>query len=313
MTFDTTILNFTGIYEQESFYLSDKSSRFIDLKGISGTNCMCDDAAKEVLMGKMGESAEADKAPDGNVAMPEGCGVHFLDNGNYHYVSALYLSHIKEPFSLVVLDHHPDMQRPMFDILSCGGWILDVLEKNEYVRDVHIIGADRTLISEIPVEDRKRVRFYDAEDVFVYETGATIGAGDDSETNGNSGAGGGSVADVDSELLSHEGVRPCKVILPDVGYPVYLSIDKDVIRREEITTNWDQGELTRQQVLDFVEALITETAERAEDDSGTGPKTIRLLGVDICGECAPDQEGINIESAVRENDEFNRDILNVLM
>ena len=248
MSVETTILNFTGIYEQESFYLQDKSSHFVDLKEVAGTNCMCDDVAKELLLAKLGDAH----------------GVHFIDNGNYHYVSALYLNQVKEPFSLVVLDHHPDMQRPMFDILSCGGWICHVLDTNEYVRDVHVIGADEKLISELLPEDRERVKFY----------------GDLSE-------------------------------LPETEFPVYLSIDKDVISRDELITNWDQGSATREQVLEFTKALLQRETQCGEECSGAG-MACGLLGVDICGECAPDQEDCDLGAAVRGNDEFNSELLKLL-
>ena len=49
MSFDVRILNFSRIYEEESFYRKDKSSHFIDLYDISGTNCMCDDQAAEEI------------------------------------------------------------------------------------------------------------------------------------------------------------------------------------------------------------------------------------------------------------------------
>ena len=40
------VFNFSGIYDHESFYLEDKGSfNVLDMKEISGTNCMCDDAA----------------------------------------------------------------------------------------------------------------------------------------------------------------------------------------------------------------------------------------------------------------------------
>jgi len=144
------VLNFSGIYESEGFYKDLEEVRFLDFKDISGTNCMCDDAARDEIMKRIG-----DRLP---------YGLHFIDSGNYHYISALYSEMIKEPFSLVVLDHHPDMQRPMFDILSCGGWVLEVLDKNPYVRDVHIIGAAGNLIEELAPDDRNRVHFYDRVD-----------------------------------------------------------------------------------------------------------------------------------------------------
>ncbi len=199
---EITVCNFSGIYEQESFYKETKGALFLDLKDISGTNCMCDDYAKEILLKRL-----KTRGPSG---------LHFIDNGNYHYVSALFLKMVKIPFSLVVLDHHPDMQRPMFDILSCGGWVSDVLDKNEFVRDVHILGADRGLIDELDDKDAKKVSFYDPEDIF-----------------------------------SADGI-----FLPHTEYPVYFSIDKDVISRDELVTNWDQGSATKSHILEFTVELF---------------------------------------------------------
>ncbi len=36
--------------------------------------------------------------------------IHFIDSGNHHYMSKLWTDKITSPFSLVVFDHHPDMQ-----------------------------------------------------------------------------------------------------------------------------------------------------------------------------------------------------------
>ena len=137
-----SIFNFTNVYNKESFYRDDKSSiscsignatclNVIDCSKISGTNCMCDDGAMSEIRSIIREH---------EIGADE---IHFIDNGNYHYMSAIMLEQVKEPFSLVVFDHHPDMQPPMFgDILSCGGWVLYALENNPNIRDVHIIGAN---------------------------------------------------------------------------------------------------------------------------------------------------------------------------
>ena len=220
------------------------------MKDISGTNAYCDDTAREEILRRISEDySDAERS--------FARGIHFIDNGNYHYISALYTSLVKEPFSLVVLDHHPDMQRPMFDILSCGGWVLDVIQNNPFVRDIHIIGADRGLIDELDEKDRERAKFYDLEDVFFGSTG---------------------------------------ISLPKTENPVYLSIDKDVLKRSEIVTNWDQGELLVDELFGFVRALfITEKKCFGRD----------VIGVDICGECTPDQEECDISKAISGNDEFN--------
>ena len=272
MSFDVAILNFSKIYDQESFYRSDKSSHFVDLSGISGTNCMCDDEAKNEILKAISECGQLKQRDADSSFLPYG--LHYIDNGNYHYVSSLYLSRVKEPFSLIVLDHHPDMQRPMFDILSCGGWIVDVLDNNEFVRDVHIIGADRGLIDELPDADKTKVQFYDIEDIFGKEPDGSI-----------------------------------KVSLPNSSFPIYLSIDKDVIKKDELTTNWDQGEAEATQILELVRILKARSAGTGRDPK---EENLSLLGVDICGECAIDQEGVGLGRAVAENDEFNKKILEIL-
>ena len=243
MNNDIRVFNFSGIYDNESFYLNDKGSfNVLDMRGISGTNCMCDDSAILEIQKVFKEQ---------NVTPRE---VHFIDNGNYHYMSALLTGMLKEHFSLVVLDHHPDMQPPMFgDILSCGGWVKEVFDKNPYVKDIHIIGADRGLIEQLDETDRMRVSFYDIGDIFGAE-----------------------------------------MKLPETEYPVYLSIDKDVVSRDELTTNWDQGEMSTEQLLLFVKEI---TANR------------EVIGIDICGECSTDQEGCNIEKAIAENDSLNKALL----
>ena len=243
---DLTIFNFTGVYESESFYRDDKGSylcEFMDMKNISGTNCFCDDMARDQIREMI-----AEKGIDAR-------GIHFIDNGNYHYMSAIMLEQIKEPFTLVVLDHHPDMQAPMFgDILSCGGWVLDVIEKNPFVRDSHVIGADTGLVAKLDEETRNRAIFENE----PQERG---------------------IGGISEEL------------------PVYLSIDKDVLRRDELVTNWDQGEMTREELFSFVSELLEKR---------------NVIGVDVCGECALDQEEISVDDEIKRNNEFNIQLLNVL-
>ena len=151
------------------------------------------------------------------------------------------------------------MLRPMFDILSCGGWVLDVALKNEFVRDIHVIGADRKLIRELDEEAAQKAVFHDLEDVFYEEEGTVA------------------VKGIDSSL------------------PIYLSVDKDVISRDELVTNWDQGQALSDQVLKFTEWV-----------RGTEKG---LIGLDICGEFDLTASECDQESAIRGNDEFNRRVL----
>jgi arginase family enzyme len=53
---------------------------------------------------------------------------------------------------------------------------------------------------------------------------------------------------------------------------VWISIDKDVLPEDEVVTNWDQGHMPLDALLEFLRAI------RAKK---------RIIGADICGEYAP--------------------------
>ena len=124
-----TVQDFTGVYAEQPFMqglresaVTNKNIHWFGCTPIDGTDCYCDDEAQAILRRQI-ESV-------GNNTI----GIHFFDNGNYHYMSKLWTDQVQEPFDLVVFDHHPDMQPPRFEgILSCGGWIKEVLDHNKFV------------------------------------------------------------------------------------------------------------------------------------------------------------------------------------
>lgn len=127
-------INLSGVY--------DGCLREIDCKYIPGTNCYCDDAAKEVLQKRLA-----------NVPVNA---LHFMDSGNYHYLSYFFLERIKEDFALVLFDRHPDFQMPSFgDILSCGGWVKNAWDDFKNLKKVYMVGVDEGLfygLNDVPAE-----------------------------------------------------------------------------------------------------------------------------------------------------------------
>lgn len=122
-------MDFSGQYE-------GCEGKYVDCRNIQGTNCYCDDVAKEQLRELIA------------VYGPEG--VHFFDSGNYHYVSILWLEKVTEDFALVLFDNHPDMQPPSFgDITSCGGWVKEAIETLPHLKQVYMVGVDEQLLSEL--------------------------------------------------------------------------------------------------------------------------------------------------------------------
>lgn len=133
---DITVLDFSQIYEQETFY-EEREVRWVDCTDIRGTNCYCDQDAMRLIKQRTSEIS------------PEG--IHFIDAGNYHYASGIWMEKIAQPFDLVLIDHHPDTQIPVFDgLISCGGWVRQFMMNNDKIRDAVLIDASPKLCETVP-------------------------------------------------------------------------------------------------------------------------------------------------------------------
>lgn len=95
---DMILMNFTGIYEEECFY--NEEAVLLDFKEMDGVNGYCAEEAESKIKETI-KSYPLDA-------------VHFLDSGNYHYLSKFWLDRIEVPFDLLVFDNHTDMQAAAF-------------------------------------------------------------------------------------------------------------------------------------------------------------------------------------------------------
>lgn len=270
------IMNFTHIYEDETFYISEQKSStsrsceasstplsgpapvslaassglanaraasskpyILDFTTLSGTTGFCDDAAADEIRRRIADFPAR--------------GIHFLDNGNFHYLTRFWCEKISEDFALVVYDHHVDLRKPVFPgLMSCGSWIRDVLLRNSHCRAVLIIGPECAQADIIERELQSLV----AED-----------------QPPRSSAPARLCCFTEDDILDGRAARELPHILDALHLPVYISIDKDVLSRKVLRTNWDQG-------------IMTEAEFRHELDRFTMDPDIHILGVDICGEPA---------------------------
>ena len=244
-----SIFDFSGIYDYEGFYKEIESPRFICLKDVPGTNCLCDDMAAETIKKTFDEQVLCDKA------------LRFFDSGNYHYMSKLLADFVSQDFNLIVYDHHPDMQPSSFgSILSCGSWVMDTLDTNPFIKKVAIIGAADNLIEKVDPSYLNRVSFYTS-----HEAQERLKAGEG--------------------FFAMEG-----------ELPVYLSIDKDVLALEETVTNWDQGEMNLKDLYYHIDMIYN---------------FYKVIATDVCGECAPDQEGCDVAKAALSSSDINKGIFDI--
>ena len=205
---ENVILNMSGSLLDEGLDKILDNAKVADLSALEATNCYCDASAQEAVR----------KAVEG---MPA-CAVHWIDTGDYHYLSRFFLEKAAreygKPFALVLFDHHPDMQEPAFEgVLSCGGWARDAFTGIKELEQVLMMGINPDL--ELEILD------------LVFD----------------------GVLSVTSEDFKHTGDALSKDVLEMIsllepGIPVYISIDKDVLTRDYARTDWDQGCMTYAQL-----------------------------------------------------------------
>ena len=203
---EVVFLDFSHIYSEGTKEWVQEAKR-LDLSDINGTTMYCTREAEEEIRRRLEETG------------PEG--IHFLDNGNYHYVTKFFVEKIKQPFSLVLFDHHSDMQQPMIhDLTSCGSWAGELLQKNQFLKQLILIGPSRQSLKKIPKERMEKL-------VCI------------------------SMQEIEAEDMEEE----IQKIRQDL--PVYISIDKDVLGRDVSRTDWDQGNMSFSELEAILRALYS--------------------------------------------------------
>lgn len=262
---ENMILDFTHVYRDEDIKDIDRF-RYIDCSDIQETDMYCSKNAYEKIWGRI---------------EPYGIqGIHYIDSGNYHYITKIITDHITEPFGLVMYDHHTDMQIPMVpEMMSCGDWAGQTLIQNENLRQLVVVGPpesdiEQTLESYSGSQSGRLLTF--------------------------------SAEDLHGDLLENK----LKLIRTDL--PLYISIDKDVLGTEYTETNWSQGDMS----IDGLERLLgvflggqgeeknTDACRNDERYDG-GIRHSRILGVDVCGEVQTDISVPEYLEAEEKNEKAN--------
>ena len=262
---ENLILDFTHVYCDE--YIKDIDRfRYIDCSDIEETDMYCSKEANKRIWEKI---------------KPYGIqGIHYIDSGNYHYISKIITDHIDEPFGLVMYDHHTDMQIPMVPgMMSCGDWAGQALSQNKNLRQLVIVGPpekdiDQTLES-YNGSQSGRLLIFSAEDL-------------------------------------HGGLFENKLKLIRTDLPLYISIDKDVLGTEDCETNWSQGNMSIGGLERLLGVFLGGQGEERNYDAYRNDERYagdirhsRILGVDICGEIQTDIPVPEYLEAEEKNEKVN--------
>ncbi|MGO9133422.1 MAG: arginase [Methylovirgula sp.] len=203
-------------------------------------------------------------------AVGDGIPVTFLGSGDFHHLSALMIIDAVEavnlPITVIHFDNHPDWDR-LPPAWHCGSWINRLLDCPLIERIVTLGPCARDL--DIPQWKTGNVAALNSGRLELHpwrrppsRVWGKIGSGFGHHRDGrhliwhN-------LADLDWSRFLVDLIER----LPTAA--VWITIDKDVLRPEEATTNWDQGEMP----LDaLIEALHRLCAGK------------NVLGTDVCGE-----------------------------
>ena len=208
---ETVITNFSGIYKNQNFYknYAEEEISWTELSDPSGCNCYCDAEASDRIRKK--------------IQAFTGKGIHFIDSGNYHYMTRLWLEKLQVPFRLLVFDNHTDMQPPAFGgLLSCGGWIAASLEELPLLQEVILVGPDEEAYTQVEPDLQQKVLFLSREKLSTMTT-------EEKEGFFNN--------------LSED-------------LPLYVSVDKDVLCKGDASTTWSQGDMHLSELMSFLELVL---------------------------------------------------------
>lgn len=191
--------------------------------------------------------------------------VTFCGSGDFHHVSLALLRRVATPFNLLVLDKHPDWMCGI-PLLHCGTWLrhaarLPLLRRAYHVGgDLDFDNAWRWLAPGDELRHGK-IAVFPAVRRFTrrpWDRARNVPARD----------GGAAITRARVERL----LRPFAPAL--ARWPLYVSLDKDVMTAADAVVNWDSGHLRLAEVTAVLGAFVA--AARGN-----------VIGVDVLGDWSP--------------------------
>jgi len=203
MELPVRLLDFDCSYQQQTFF-QDRPADRLALSDVPQTRRLCERWAFETIRARLAACTPAS--------------VTFIGSNHYHYVTNLLLQAVREPFVLVLFDHHADFYMPPApDLISCGSWLRNALDELPLLQQVLVLGA-----------------------------------GSDPRTSRLARRWGGRLVMVDEQQLMHDQEVHTFLSRHIAGRAVYISIDKDVLDLGEAVTAWDQGHMRLDQLTGLI-------------------------------------------------------------
>lgn len=200
--------------------------------------------------------------------------INLFGSGDFHHITNILLNQIKDDFSLIVFDFHPD-----WDILppryGCGSWITEAL-RNKRLKKCILLGIASEDISNWNIQagnlsslKNNRLEIYPYQhaptNVYLRRVPENVSL----EKQKGSFCSKVIWKELRTKVLADFILALVKQIPTK---KVYISIDKDCLRKEYAITNWEEGLLSLEQLLQALK-IIKDNSE--------------IIGLDITGEYSP--------------------------
>jgi hypothetical protein len=187
----------------------------------------------------------------------------FYGSGDFHHLSLALVRRLRQPCNLLVVDKHPDWMRGV-PLVHCGTWLYHAA-RLPHVRQVFHVGGETDFdnayrwLAPTPLLRSGRI--------VVFPAARTFRAGFWRRLEHTP---------LRHEPTGHVSVSRLEALLWPYRealkrYPLYVSIDKDVLVAPQAAVNWDSGLLLLDEVQTVVQAFCRAAGQR-------------LLGADIVGD-----------------------------
>ena len=225
--------------------------------------------------------------------------VFFIGSGDFHHISYLLIKNSTyKNLHVVVFDNHPDnMIFPLS--IHCGSWVYWA-SKLPNVSKVSVIGITSEDVSGINILQNHysvmrsgKVNYYCFRRLPKFFLKLSLGHARDIRENKND-----LISFFRGEFNSNE--------------PVYLSIDKDVLSSDVVLSNWDQGLMSENDLLESIKFFLPNivSADICGDISlynFSGLLKRIFYKIDGCGGMID-----NIEAHIKKQNLINLEILSIL-
>jgi len=197
--------------------------------------------------------------------------ITFLGSGDFHHISSLLISQFKDPISVIIFDHHPDWSS-LGPRLGCGSWVSQIAKKKNVKKIISFGPSSVDLESGALLTADLKVLKNDQLEIYPYQHKPSKCFLKRVPQN--------------SSIGIKEGLLKCEINwktlegkdLESLVYSVfkriptrqvYVSIDKDCLKKEYALTNWEEGCLSLDELLAILQMI---------------KNNFEIVGLDILGD-----------------------------